>query len=194
MSGRWQSGMGQWMNVSLKFLFMTIMILTNQWHVMSGVMVACVNETAIFPFTKTPTTINFKLLSTSHRAPLSGRPIDNTHHHSLAIHSTYVTIYYISKGFHSNPRPPRRYHCSTNVIVCQCLSYTDIVGDPPERRYCLIEQLGAMEDQGNNDVVIGVGQMACSQKRRRNYNKIRNMAPAIKQAQKRRFFGCSLSF
>ena len=120
------------------------------------------NETAIFPFMKTLTTINFKLLSTSRRAPLTGRPIDNTRHHSPAIHSTYVTTYYISKGFHSNPQPPRRYHCSINTIVCQCPSYTDIVGDPPEHCYCLIEQLGTMEDQGSNDVVIGVGQTARS--------------------------------
>ena len=48
------------------------------------------------------------------------------------------------------------------IIVCQCPSYTDLVGDPPEHRYCLIEQLETMEDQGNNDVVIGVGQAARS--------------------------------
>ena len=29
-----------------------------------------------------------------------------------------------------------------------------------KRHYCLIEQLETMEDQGNNDVVIGVGQAA----------------------------------
>ena len=55
------------------------------------------DETAIFPFTKTPSTINFKLLPTSRQAPLSGRPINSTCHHSSAIHSTYITTYYISK-------------------------------------------------------------------------------------------------
>ena len=49
-----------------------------------------------------------------------------------------------------------------NIIVWQYLSYADGIRDPPERCYCLVEQLETMEDQGNNDVVIGVGQAARS--------------------------------
>ena len=49
-----------------------------------------------------------------------------------------------------------------NIIVWQYLSYADGIRDPPERRYCLVEQLETMEDQGSNDVVIGVGQAARS--------------------------------
>ena len=45
-----------------------------------------VNETVIFPFTKTPPTLNFKLLLANHRAPLARRLIDNTRHHPSAIH------------------------------------------------------------------------------------------------------------
>ena len=45
-----------------------------------------INETVIFPFTKTPPTLNFKLLLANHRAPLSRRLIDNTRHHPSAIH------------------------------------------------------------------------------------------------------------
>ena len=44
------------------------------------------NETVIFPFTKTPLTLNFKLLSATHRAPSTQRLIDNTCHHPPAIH------------------------------------------------------------------------------------------------------------
>ena len=80
------------------------------------------NETAIFPFTKTPPTINFKLLPTSRRAPLSGPLIDNTRHYSPAIHSTHITTYYISKGFCSDFRPPRMYHCSKH----HCLAITKL--------------------------------------------------------------------
>ena len=82
----------------------------------------CVNEMAIFPFTKTPPTINFKLLPTSRWAPLSGQLIDNTRHHSPAIHSTYVTTYYISKGYHSDPRLPWMYHCSKH----HCLAIPEL--------------------------------------------------------------------
>ena len=46
------------------------------------------NETVIFPFTKTPTTLNFKLLPMNHRVPPSRRLIDNTCHHPFAIHIT----------------------------------------------------------------------------------------------------------
>ena len=49
-----------------------------------------------------------------------------------------------------------------NVSVWQYPSYADGIGDPPEHHYCLIEQLETMGNQGNNDVVIGVGQAACS--------------------------------
>ena len=49
-----------------------------------------------------------------------------------------------------------------NIIVWQYTSYADGIGDPPERCYCLIEQLETMEDQGSNDVVIGVSQAARS--------------------------------
>ena len=44
------------------------------------------NETVIFPFTKTPPTLNFKLLLANHRAPLARRLINNTRHHPSAIH------------------------------------------------------------------------------------------------------------
>ena len=44
------------------------------------------NETVIFPFTKTPLTLNFKLLSATHRAPSTRRLINNTRHHPPAIH------------------------------------------------------------------------------------------------------------
>ena len=47
-----------------------------------------------------------------------------------------------------------------NILVWQYPSYADSIGDPPKRRYCLVEQLETMEDQGSNDVVIGVGQAA----------------------------------
>ena len=49
-----------------------------------------------------------------------------------------------------------------NIIVWQYPSYADGIGDPPERRYCLVKQLETMEDQGSNDVEIGVGQAARS--------------------------------
>ena len=59
--------------------------------------------------------------------------------------------------------PDRHGHTIVqNVSVWQYPSYADGIGDPPECRYCLIEQLETMEDQGSNDVVIGVGQAARS--------------------------------
>ena len=93
---------------------------------------------------------------------MSGRLIDSTRHHSSAIHSTYVTTYYISRK--AIPAIPDRHGRTMvqNVIVWQYPSYADGIGDPPERRYCLVEQLETMEDQGSNDVEIGVGQAARS--------------------------------
>ena len=49
-----------------------------------------------------------------------------------------------------------------NIIVWQYPSYADGIGDPPEHRYCLVEQLETMEDQGSNDVEIRAGQAARS--------------------------------
>ena len=115
----------------------------------------------IFPFTKTLSTLNFKLLPANHQAPLSRRLIDNTRHHPSAIHISPLPSITFQKAIPAIPNHRGRTIVQ-NFIVWQYPSYTDGIGDPPERRYCLIEQLGTMEDQGNNDIVIGVGQTARS--------------------------------
>ena len=78
-----------------------------------------------------------------------------------------------------------------NIIVWQYPSYPDAIGVPQERRYCLMKQLETREDQDNNDVVVGAGHEARTgtwQQRRRSYDKIWSIVPAIKQAWKRRFW------
>ena len=118
------------------------------------------NETVIFPFMKTLTTLNFKLLPTNHRVPPSRRLINNTCHHPFAIHVTLLPPITSQKGYHSDSRLPWMYHCSKNTIVWQYPSYADTVGDPQERCYCLIKQLGTRKKQDNNDVVVGTGHEA----------------------------------
>ena len=115
----------------------------------------------IFPFTKTPLTLNFKLLSATHQAPLSRRLIDNTCHHPPAIHVSPLPSITFQKAIPAIPDRHRRT-IAQNILVWQYPSYADGIGDPPEHRYCLVEQLETMEDQGSNDVVIGVGQAAHS--------------------------------
>ena len=117
------------------------------------------NETVIFPFTKTPLTLKFKLLSATHRAPSTRRLIDNTCHHPPAIHVSPFPSITFQKAIPAIPD----HHGRTivqNILVWQYPSYADGIRDPPERRYCLVEQLETMEDQGSDDVVIGVGQAA----------------------------------
>ena len=48
-----------------------------------------VNETVIFPFTKTLPTLNFKLLPTNCQASLSGQLINHTRHHLPTIHIAF---------------------------------------------------------------------------------------------------------
>ena len=124
-------------------------------------MLGPVNETVIFPFTKTPLTLNFKLLSATHQAPSTQRLIDNTRHHPPAIHVSPLPSITFQKATPAIPDCHRRT-IAQNILVWQYPSYADGIRDPPERRYCLVEQLETMEDQGSNDVVIGVGQAARS--------------------------------
>ena len=60
------------------------------------------NETVIFSFTKTPLTLNFKLLSAAHQAPSTRRLIDNTRHHPPAIHDSPLPSITFQKGYPSN--------------------------------------------------------------------------------------------
>ena len=126
----------------------------------------------------------------SRRAPLTGQPIDNTCHHSPAIHSTYVTTYYISKGYHSDPWPPRMYHCSKH----HCLAISGLRRRHRGSSRTLLLSHRTIRDNG------GSGQQWRSNRGRsggmyrdlatkgQDYDKIWNIAPAIKQAQKRRFW------
>ena len=118
------------------------------------------NEAVIFSFTKTQTTLNFKLLLTNHRVPPSQRLIDNTRHHPFETHITLLPPITSQKCYHSDSRLPQTYHCSKNTIVWQYPSYADAIRDPQEHRYCLTKQLGTRKKQDNNDVVVGTGHEA----------------------------------